>query len=137
MAEDEKPELPAQLSSLIISNAELDRLIADLVTNPLAKGDLRQVGQGIYVPEPIAAGKSRLRTLPEFGRTNVLFFRQAGDLPLFNLFRREPHCLLSSLIRDARQFSADMRLIYPLSSFRKSISGEYGFDHHRVVPARG
>jgi hypothetical protein len=29
--------------------AELDRLIADLGTNPLAKGELRQVGEGIYV----------------------------------------------------------------------------------------
>jgi hypothetical protein len=48
MAEDQEPELPAQLSALI-SNAELDRLIADLETNPLAKGELRQVRQGVYV----------------------------------------------------------------------------------------
>jgi hypothetical protein len=44
-----KPELSAQLVAPIISNAELDRLIADLGTNPLAKGELRQVRQGVYV----------------------------------------------------------------------------------------
>jgi hypothetical protein len=49
MAEDEEPELPAQLIAPIISNAELDQLIADLGTNPLAKGELRQVRQGVYV----------------------------------------------------------------------------------------
>jgi hypothetical protein len=49
MAEDEEPELPPQLIAPIISNAELDRLIADLGTNPLAKGELQQVGEGIYV----------------------------------------------------------------------------------------
>jgi hypothetical protein len=49
VAEDEEPELPAQLIAPVISNAELDRLIADLEANPLAKGELRQVRQGIYV----------------------------------------------------------------------------------------
>jgi hypothetical protein len=49
MAEDEETEFPAQLIAPIISNAELDRLIVDLGTNPLAKGELRQVRQGIYV----------------------------------------------------------------------------------------
>jgi hypothetical protein len=42
MAEDEEPELSTQLNaSLVISNAELDRLIADLRTHPLAQGELR------------------------------------------------------------------------------------------------
>jgi hypothetical protein len=41
MAEDEEPEVPAQLIAPIISNAELDRLIADLRTNLLAKQELR------------------------------------------------------------------------------------------------
>ena len=49
MAEDEESGLPAQLIAPIVSNAELDRLIADLGTDPLAKGELRQVGEGIYV----------------------------------------------------------------------------------------
>jgi hypothetical protein len=49
MAEDEEPELPAQLIAPIISNSGLDQLIADLGTNPLAKGELRQVRQGVYV----------------------------------------------------------------------------------------
>jgi hypothetical protein len=30
-----------------------------------------------------------------------------------------------------------VRLIYPLSSFGKAISGEHGFNHHRVVPTSG
>ena len=49
MAEDEEPEIAAQLIAPIITNAELDQLIADLGTNPLAKGELRQVRQGVYV----------------------------------------------------------------------------------------
>jgi hypothetical protein len=48
MAENEEPELSTQLHALI-SNADLDRLIADLRTHPLAKGELRQVMQGLYV----------------------------------------------------------------------------------------
>jgi hypothetical protein len=43
------PSFPAQLIAPIISNEELDQLIADLGTNPLAKGELRQVRQGVYV----------------------------------------------------------------------------------------
>jgi hypothetical protein len=31
------------------SNAELDRLIAELRTHPLAEGELRQVKEGLYV----------------------------------------------------------------------------------------
>jgi hypothetical protein len=49
MAQDEEPELPAQLIAPIISNAELDQLIAGLGTNPLAERELRQVRQGVYV----------------------------------------------------------------------------------------
>ena len=33
----------------MISNAELDRLIAELRTHPLAEGELRQVKEGLYV----------------------------------------------------------------------------------------
>jgi len=33
----------------MISDAELDRLIAELRTHPLAEGELRQVKEGLYV----------------------------------------------------------------------------------------
>jgi hypothetical protein len=33
----------------MLSNAELDRLIAELRTHPLAEGELRQVKEGLYV----------------------------------------------------------------------------------------
>lgn len=33
----------------MLSNAELNRLIAELRTHPLAEGELRQVKEGLYV----------------------------------------------------------------------------------------
>jgi hypothetical protein len=80
MAEDEEPEIPAQLIAPIISNAELDRLIADLETNPLAKGELRQVTQGVYV---FLSQSQPERTeyafcLSSGGRMHF-FFRKASD----------------------------------------------------------
>ena len=51
MAENEEPGFSAQLNALI-SNAELDRLIADRGTNALAKGSrvFRLIGRRIRVP---------------------------------------------------------------------------------------
>ena len=46
MAEDEKPGFRA---TALICDAELDRLIAELRTHPLAEGELRQVKEGLYV----------------------------------------------------------------------------------------
>jgi hypothetical protein len=33
----------------MLSNAELDRLIAELRTHPLAEGELREIKEGVYV----------------------------------------------------------------------------------------
>jgi hypothetical protein len=33
----------------MVPNAELDRLIADLRTHPLAEGELREIKEGVYV----------------------------------------------------------------------------------------
>jgi hypothetical protein len=54
----EEPELPTPLIA-IISNAELDRLIAELGRHPLTKGELRKVEgtTGVYVSLSIPAGK--------------------------------------------------------------------------------
>jgi hypothetical protein len=48
MAEDEEPALSAYLTRML-SNADLDCLIADLRTNPLAKQELRQVREAVCV----------------------------------------------------------------------------------------
>jgi hypothetical protein len=48
MVEDEEPRLSAYLTRML-SNADLDCLIADLRTNPLAPQELRQVREGVYV----------------------------------------------------------------------------------------
>jgi hypothetical protein len=45
MVEDEEPEFRAA----VISDAELDRLIAHLGTNPLAEAEVRLVAEGVYV----------------------------------------------------------------------------------------
>jgi hypothetical protein len=55
----------------MISDAELDRLIAELRTHPLAEGELRQVKEGLYV--------SLSQSQPEgFGRMHF-FSRKACD----------------------------------------------------------
>jgi hypothetical protein len=56
---------------------------------------------------------------------------------LVPVFRREPDCFLSRFIGNVLQFVVDMRLIYPLGTFRKAISHEDGFDQERVVPTSG
>jgi hypothetical protein len=70
MAEDEESGLPAQLIAPIVSNAELDRLIADLGRHPLAKGELRQIMQGLY----ISSSKSQAENL------DFAFCLSSGDL---------------------------------------------------------
>jgi hypothetical protein len=78
MAEDEEPEFPAQVSAPIILNAELDQLIGDLGTNPLAKGELRQVRRGVYVSlsQSQPEGFDYAFCLSSGGRT-YFFFRKA------------------------------------------------------------
>jgi hypothetical protein len=68
MAEDEETEFPAQLIAPIISNAELDRLIVDLGTNPLAKGELRQVRQGVYLSLSQSQPQNLVALLNTFSR---------------------------------------------------------------------
>ena len=48
MAQDEEPQFSADLT-VLISNAELDRLIAELATHPLAEGEARPVAGGVDV----------------------------------------------------------------------------------------
>jgi hypothetical protein len=64
----------------MVSNAELDRLIAELGTHPLAEGELREVKEGVYV--------SLSQSQPEgleyafclsWGKRMYFFFRQAPD----------------------------------------------------------
>jgi hypothetical protein len=77
MAEDEEPQVPAQLIAPIISNAELDQLIADLGANALAKGEPRQVRQGVYVSLKQSGPEGfRYGILPERQRTTVLFLQE-------------------------------------------------------------
>jgi hypothetical protein len=54
MAKDEEPEFSAQLIGNI-SDAELDRLIAELGKHPVAEGELREVKECLCLFEPIAA----------------------------------------------------------------------------------
>jgi hypothetical protein len=118
-------------------DAELDRFIANLGAHPLALDELRQIAEDVYVSlsQSQAAGFDYAFCLNSGGR--IYFFFKAGELPSFDLFRRKPDCLLSRPICNVLQFSANVRLIYPFSSFGKAISGEHGFDHGRVVPASG
>jgi len=64
-----------------------------------------------------------------------------GSLPnserIVPIFRRETDCFLSCSLRYVLQFFVDMRLIYPIGSFRKAISSEHGFNHQRIMPTTG
>jgi hypothetical protein len=46
MAQDEEPEFSAGVIGNI-SNAELDRFVAELRMHPLAEGELREVKEGV------------------------------------------------------------------------------------------
>jgi len=123
----------------MISNAELDRLIAELGRHPLAEGELREVKEAVFVslnqsqPEGIVYA-----FCPSSGGRTHFFFRKAGQR--FHLIRwlgRETDCLLARCIGDVFQFFVDVRLIYPLGRFRKAVGSEHGFDHQRLMPSRG
>jgi hypothetical protein len=79
MAEDEEPELSMQLNALV-SNAELDGLIADIGTHPLAKEELREVKEGVYVSlsQSQPEGLEYAFCLYSGGRM-YFFFRKASD----------------------------------------------------------
>jgi hypothetical protein len=74
----------------------------------------------------------------EFGNAPIKFgttsFSGKPSNPLAPSSRDRP--LPSALSRQC-QFFVDMRLMYPLSSFRKFISSEHGFNHQRLMPASG
>jgi|tagenome__1003787_1003787.scaffolds.fasta_scaffold20694890_1 hypothetical protein len=61
-----------------------------------------------------------------------------GSLPnsvrIVPVFRRETHRFVPHSLGNVFQFFVDMRLMYPLSSFRKSIRSEHGFNDHGVMP---
>jgi hypothetical protein len=63
----------------MVSNAELDRLIAELRTHPLAEGELRQVKEGLYVSlsQSQPEGFEYAFCLSSGGRM-YFFFRKAG-----------------------------------------------------------
>ena len=82
MAEDEEPELPPQLIAPIISNAELDRLIADLGANPPRGRRIRPVAEGVYVSLSQSQPAGLDYALPELGGRMYFFFRKPRDLPL-------------------------------------------------------
>src|SRR6476660_9915375 len=105
----------------MISNAELDRLIAELGRHPLAEGELREVKEAVFVslnqsqPEGIVYA-----FCPSSGGRMHFFFRKAGQR--FHLIRwlgRETDCLLARCIGDVFQFFVDVRLIYPLGASGK------------------
>ena len=56
---------------------------------------------------------------------------------LIRWLSRETDCLLPRGIGDVFQFFVDVRLIYPLSGFRKAIGFEHGFDHSSLMPPSG
>ena len=63
----------------MISNAELDRLIAELGTHPLAEGELREVKEAVFVSlnQSQPEGIEYAFCLSSGGRMH-LFFRKAG-----------------------------------------------------------
>jgi hypothetical protein len=63
----------------MISNAQVDRLIAELRTHPLAEGELRQVKEGLYVSlsQSQPEGFEYAFCLSSGGRM-YFFFRKAG-----------------------------------------------------------
>jgi hypothetical protein len=81
MAQDEEPQFSADLT-VLISNAELDRLIAELATHPLAEGEARPVAGGVYVSLSQSQPAGLDYALPELGRRMYFFFRKPRDLPL-------------------------------------------------------
>ena len=73
--------------TVLISNAELDRFIAEVRARPLAEGGNSELSQkGLRLFEPIAAGRYRICVLPELARTDYFFFRNvrkaAADNPV-------------------------------------------------------
>jgi hypothetical protein len=63
----------------MISNPELDRLIAELGTHPLAEGELRELNQDVYVSlsQSQAEGLEYAFCLSSGGRM-YFFFRKAS-----------------------------------------------------------
>jgi hypothetical protein len=78
MVEDEKPRFSAQLNGLL-SNAELDGLMAELGTHPLAAGELREVKEAVFVSlnQSRPKGMEYAFCLSSGGRMHFLF-RKAG-----------------------------------------------------------
>jgi hypothetical protein len=68
MAENEEPEFRAA----VISDAELDRFIADLGAHPLALDELRQVAEDFYVSLSQSQAAGFDYALPELGPALLL-----------------------------------------------------------------
>jgi hypothetical protein len=80
MAEDQESPLSAYLTD-VLSNADLDCLIADIRTNPLAPQELRQVREGVYVSlkQSQPAGFRYEFCLSDNGRLYFFFSESATD----------------------------------------------------------
>jgi hypothetical protein len=67
----------------MLSNAELDRLIAELRTHPLAEGKLREIKEGIYVSlsQSQPEGLENDFCLNAGGRMYFLFRKAAAIYP--------------------------------------------------------
>ena len=79
MAQDQEPGLNAAEFTMI-SNAELDRLIAELGRHPLAEGELREVKEAVFV----SLNQSQPESLDyafclSWGGRMYFFFRKAAD----------------------------------------------------------
>jgi hypothetical protein len=70
----------------MVPNAELDRLIADLRTHPLAEGELREIKEGVFVSltQSQPEGFEKDFCLSAGGRM-YFFFRKAPCAPLLAL----------------------------------------------------
>ena len=71
---------PAADAASVFWNSELDRLIAELETNPLAEGELREWKEGLYV----SLNQSQPESLDyafclSWGGRMYFFFRKAAD----------------------------------------------------------
>src|SRR3954447_10194274 len=111
-------------------------LQTELGRHPLAEGELREIKEAVFVSLNQSQPEGyRIRVLSQFGRTNALLFQESGlTFHLIRSLRRETDRFLPRPLGNVFQFFVDMRLIYPLGSFRKSISSEHSFNHHGVMP---
>jgi hypothetical protein len=129
--------VPARIA--MISNAELDRLIAELGRHSLAERELREVKEAVFVSlsQSQPEGIEYAFCLSSGGRMHSFSGRRAKQFPLIRWLCRETDRSLPRSLGNVFQIFVDMSLIYPLGSFREAISSEHCFDHQRVMTTTG